>query len=137
MKSLIFGAALFGTAFSQNSAWSQCGGNGFTGGQTCVSGYSCVYVNDWYSQCQPGTASTSVTSSKSTTFTKSTTASTTKTSTSTAPGSTGTGHFKWFGVDESGAEFGQGNLPGVYGTDFIFPATSSIDVSVTKAECFS
>ncbi|KAJ6079341.1 hypothetical protein N7467_009094 [Penicillium canescens] len=34
--------------------------------------------------------------------------------------------FKWFGVSESGAEFGQTNLPGVYGTDYIFPDTNAI-----------
>lgn len=41
------------------------------------------------------------------------------TSTSTSSG------FKFFGVSESGAEFGTA-VPGVYGTDFIFPDTSTI-----------
>ena len=36
--------------------------------------------------------------------------------------------FKWFGVNESGAEFGQGNIPGVLGTDYTFPSNSSIQV---------
>lgn len=31
--------------------WGQCGGIGYSGPRTCASGYSCVYVNDWYSQC--------------------------------------------------------------------------------------
>ncbi|KAK2015653.1 family 10 glycosyl hydrolase [Colletotrichum eremochloae] len=31
--------------------WGQCGGIGFTGPTTCVSPYTCVKVNDWYSQC--------------------------------------------------------------------------------------
>jgi len=35
--------------------------------------------------------------------------------------------FKWFGVDESGAEFGSGTYPGVEGTDFTFPVDSTID----------
>ncbi|TFK26130.1 hypothetical protein FA15DRAFT_654610 [Coprinopsis marcescibilis] len=35
--------------------WGQCGGNGYNGDTTCVSGYSCSKLNDWYSQCQPGT----------------------------------------------------------------------------------
>lgn len=39
---------------------------------------------------------------------------------------------KWMGVDESGAEFGQNNLPGTYNKDYTFPATSSIDVSRPK-----
>ncbi|KAJ5944636.1 hypothetical protein N7516_004804 [Penicillium verrucosum] len=34
--------------------------------------------------------------------------------------------FKWFGASESGAEFGETNLPGVYGTDYIFPDASAI-----------
>ncbi|RPA81938.1 glycoside hydrolase, partial [Ascobolus immersus RN42] len=37
--------------------WGQCGGNGYNGSKTCVSGYTCKFVNDWYSQCQPGAAS--------------------------------------------------------------------------------
>lgn len=31
--------------------WGQCGGNGWTGGTTCASGYTCTYFNDYYSQC--------------------------------------------------------------------------------------
>ncbi|RFU23591.1 hypothetical protein B7463_g12747, partial [Scytalidium lignicola] len=31
--------------------WSQCGGQGWTGSGTCVSGTTCVYSNPWYSQC--------------------------------------------------------------------------------------
>lgn len=35
----------------------------------------------------------------------------------------------WFaGVNESGAEFGSGNIPGTKGTDYTWPSTSSIDV---------
>ncbi|KAL7275357.1 hypothetical protein RUND412_001693 [Rhizina undulata] len=32
--------------------WAQCGGNGFTSTDTCASGYTCVVLNDYYSQCQ-------------------------------------------------------------------------------------
>lgn len=32
--------------------WGQCGGIGYTGGKTCLSG-TCKYSNDWYSQCVP------------------------------------------------------------------------------------
>ncbi|KAG8786862.1 hypothetical protein FRC15_010514 [Serendipita sp. 397] len=35
-------------------AWGQCGGQGFSGETTCVAGYTCVFVNQWYSQCQLG-----------------------------------------------------------------------------------
>ncbi|CAG8189406.1 unnamed protein product [Penicillium olsonii] len=34
--------------------------------------------------------------------------------------------FTWVGVSESGAEFGEGNIPGTAGTDYAWPATSSI-----------
>lgn len=32
--------------------WGQCGGIGWTGPTACVSGSTCVKVNDYYSQCQ-------------------------------------------------------------------------------------
>ncbi|KAJ3508764.1 hypothetical protein NLJ89_g5571 [Agrocybe chaxingu] len=38
--------------------WGQCGGIGYSGETTCVSGATCVYQNDWYSQCLPGAATT-------------------------------------------------------------------------------
>ncbi|RSH78047.1 uncharacterized protein EHS24_002502 [Apiotrichum porosum] len=31
--------------------WGQCGGANWTGSTTCVSGSTCTYQNDWYSQC--------------------------------------------------------------------------------------
>jgi hypothetical protein len=31
--------------------WGQCGGTGYTGSTTCVSGSTCTVVNEWYSQC--------------------------------------------------------------------------------------
>ena len=31
--------------------WSQCGGTGWTGSGTCVSGTTCTYSNAYYSQC--------------------------------------------------------------------------------------
>jgi hypothetical protein len=39
---------------AQSGAWGQCGGMSWSGATTCVSGYHCVVVNDYYSQCQPG-----------------------------------------------------------------------------------
>ena len=36
--------------------------------------------------------------------------------------------FKFFGVNQSGAEFGNQNIPGVLGTDYTWPSPSSIDV---------
>jgi endoglucanase len=62
---------------------------------------------------------------------------TTATTTATAPTSTsGTcanrTKFKYFGVNQSGAEFGSGIWPGTWGKDFTFPAPSSIDYFVGK-----
>ncbi|EKM74254.1 hypothetical protein AGABI1DRAFT_88317 [Agaricus bisporus var. burnettii JB137-S8] len=47
-------------AVAQQAVWGQCqcGGNGWTGPTTCVSGSTCVKQNDFYSQCLPGTAPT-------------------------------------------------------------------------------
>ncbi|KAL9115385.1 MAG: hypothetical protein Q9227_000706 [Pyrenula ochraceoflavens] len=40
--------------------------------------------------------------------------------------------FQWFGVNESGAEFGQTSIPGTYNKDYTFPSTSSIDTLMGK-----
>ncbi|KAG9074555.1 hypothetical protein FRC06_010608, partial [Ceratobasidium sp. 370] len=115
--------AAVGYASAQQPAWTQCGGDGWTGGTTCVSGYFCNYLNAWYSQCIPGTGTTTTTTGPS--------------STSTAPSSTPscTGpltKFKYFGVSESCAEFGDGKIPGVLNTDYTWPAPSSIDYFMSK-----
>ncbi|KXN86027.1 putative mannan endo-1,4-beta-mannosidase F [Leucoagaricus sp. SymC.cos] len=55
-------ATLTPLAAAQVGAWGQCGGNGWTGQTTCVSGYTCVVQNEWYSQCAPGAASSTTTS---------------------------------------------------------------------------
>ncbi|KAJ7896442.1 lipolytic enzyme [Mycena olivaceomarginata] len=65
-----------GVAFAQSQEWGQCGGMGWTGATTCVSGTTCTVVNPFYSQCLPGTATTSTIA--------------TSTTTSSGPGSTST-----------------------------------------------
>ncbi|KAI1748902.1 carbohydrate-binding module family 1 protein [Xylaria castorea] len=45
-----------GAAVAQQQAWGQCGGINWSGPSTCVSGYTCSVLNDYYSQCVPGTA---------------------------------------------------------------------------------
>jgi len=77
-------------ARAQQTAWGQCGGNYWTGSTTCVAGTTCTYVNDSYSQCIPGSSSTTSVASTSTTT------SATATVTNPAPpaggdGSSGTG----------------------------------------------
>ncbi|KAJ5112342.1 hypothetical protein N7532_000387 [Penicillium argentinense] len=36
--------------------------------------------------------------------------------------------FTWMGVSESGAEFGESNIPGTLGTDYVWPKTAKIQV---------
>lgn len=47
----------------------KCGGIGYTGPTGCPSGSSCVYVNDWYSQCQPSNSNNNPTATAPTTLT--------------------------------------------------------------------
>ncbi|KAG8847187.1 hypothetical protein FRB91_012035 [Serendipita sp. 411] len=79
--------------------WGQCGGQSYTGSTTCDSGLTCVYFDAWYSQCQKGT--NNVSSSAPTTSSSP--------NTGTCSGAT---KFKYFGVNESSAEFGSGKYPG-------------------------
>ncbi|KAF7916876.1 hypothetical protein BELL_0168g00240 [Botrytis elliptica] len=78
----------------QAAGYAKCGGQGWTGPTTCVTGYTCVYSNEFYSQCMPGSASTTLTTSTkpATTSTTSTTkpGTTSSTSTTAAPASTAT-----------------------------------------------
>ncbi|KAJ7756512.1 endoglucanase [Mycena maculata] len=111
-------------AVSQVAVYGQCGGIGFTGSTVCVAS-TCTVLNAYYSQCLPGTATTTATTTVATT--------TTATTTSSAPGSTTCSDrtkFKYFGVNQSGAQFGDTVWPGTWGTDFIFPAPRSIDYFV-------
>lgn len=116
MKSIIIFASLLVSAKSQSTiaAWGQCGGEGYAGATECVDGYTCIFVNDWYSHCQPSSVSTFVTSTVSSTPTS-----------SSAP--TATARLKWVGVDESGAEWGT-TYPGTEGVDYFFPSTTTIGV---------
>ncbi|RFU35718.1 hypothetical protein B7463_g556, partial [Scytalidium lignicola] len=59
--------SLAGVASAQVTAWGQCGGNGWTGGSSCVSGYWCSTVNAYYAQCTPGTAPATASASSTTT----------------------------------------------------------------------
>ncbi|KAF1928537.1 glycoside hydrolase family 5 protein [Didymella exigua CBS 183.55] len=51
---------------AEGTAYARCGGSGWTGAVTCVSGYHCQYQNDWYSQCVPGDATGSIEATTST-----------------------------------------------------------------------
>lgn len=41
-------------AAGEAAAYSQCGGQGWTGATACVAGYQCQAQNEWYSQCVLG-----------------------------------------------------------------------------------
>lgn len=99
MRSLnIAVSILSASALAQQSAWGQCGGNGFSGNSSCVSGYTCIKLSDYYSQCQPGTASTSPTTLTTTARPSTTSPSTTAPSngsTATGPGTTLQSGYLW------------------------------------------
>ncbi|EPS42444.1 hypothetical protein H072_3625 [Dactylellina haptotyla CBS 200.50] len=80
----ILALATAGTANAQVQPYGQCGGSGWTGPTSCVSGWTCVYSNDWYSQCLEGSAGTTATTTTKTTTTKTSSTKTTTTKTTTA-----------------------------------------------------
>ncbi|KAI3401070.1 hypothetical protein diail_214 [Diaporthe ilicicola] len=127
MKSVIVSTAFIAGALAQGAAYAQCGGTGWTGATTCVSGYTCTYSNQYYSQCLPGSAATTL----STSTTKPSSTSTSQPSTTTSKAAAATG-FKFLGVDESGAEFGSNTYPGTYGKDFIFPDNTALQTLISE-----
>ncbi|KAK6342218.1 hypothetical protein TWF730_001696 [Orbilia blumenaviensis] len=70
---VIIGLAIAAAVNAQAQPYAQCGGSGFTGPTSCISGWTCVYSNEWYSQCLQSTGTTAATTAKTTT--KSTTTS--------------------------------------------------------------
>ena len=68
---------------AQSQLWGQCGGMQWTGPTTCVSGSTCTFSNPWYSQCLPGSAAPSP--STTTTTQRQTTTSQRPTTTSIIP----------------------------------------------------
>src|ERR1700712_3418459 len=52
-KTFFIAAAAASTAFAQQAAYAQCGGEDWTGSTSCVSGYTCEYNSEYYSQCMP------------------------------------------------------------------------------------
>ncbi|KAK0473186.1 beta-glucosidase [Armillaria novae-zelandiae] len=71
---------------AQQQNYQQCGGIGWTGSTACVSGSTCVVLNNYYYQCLPSTASSSATSTAASTAStaSSTTSNAAPTSTSSA-----------------------------------------------------
>ncbi|CCO27757.1 hypothetical protein BN14_01744 [Rhizoctonia solani AG-1 IB] len=90
---LLAAGLFFSTALSQSTAplYGQCGGIGWSGAATCVAGSTCTKLNDYYSQCLPGSSSPSTTAPPitATTTTKTSTGpTTTKASTTVTGGGT-------------------------------------------------
>jgi hypothetical protein len=54
-------ATLASAAVAQSPAYGQCGGQGWSGSKTCVSGYTCQAQGSYYSQCVPGSGKSSPT----------------------------------------------------------------------------
>jgi endoglucanase len=131
MRTVILATAFAAAALADQGAWGQCGGIGWSGDTKCVSGYTCVKSNDWYSQCIPGAA-------PGTTLATTTKPATTKPASTAGPAPTGgagtAGKLRWLGVSESVAEFGQGTYPGVYGKDFYFPDAGTIQAGSPSSE---
>ncbi|KAF8193945.1 carbohydrate-binding module family 1 protein/Glycoside hydrolase family 5 protein [Mycena galopus ATCC 62051] len=95
---LAFIALAVSSVKGQGAIYSQCGGIGWTGATTCVAGSVCTVSNAYYSQCLPGTATS--------------TPPTTTTTTSVAPSGTcstpapGSGTLQLVGVNIAGFDFG-------------------------------
>ncbi|KIJ46399.1 glycoside hydrolase family 5 protein [Sphaerobolus stellatus SS14] len=83
-------------ANAQSPIYGQCGGQGWSGATTCASGSVCTFSNPYYSQCLPGSASSSTASTSPTT-----------TTTATAPSQTSNGSGLPFlgGVNTAGYDF--------------------------------
>jgi len=152
-KSVLLVLVTAATAVSAQLAapWAQCGGQDFTGVTECACGSVCTALNPYFSQCIPTseeqatqTVTVTVTATPaSVTITDTVTVTDTVTDTVTVAAPTSTSPasavcsgnpqpFEFFGVNESGAEFGNGNIPGVLGTDFIWPTTTSTDFFLEK-----
>ncbi|KAK3072419.1 Endoglucanase EG-II [Teratosphaeriaceae sp. CCFEE 6253] len=127
-------AVAAGTAHAQAAAYAQCGGTGFTGSTTCVSGYYCSFSSQYYSQCVPGSASSAAaTTAKATTTAAATTAkpvTTTAKATSAAPATTSaassSGKVQYAGVNIAGFDFGCGTDGTCTVSGIVDPGTDGI-----------
>ncbi|KAF7713387.1 Alpha-L-arabinofuranosidase [Penicillium ucsense] len=91
-------SAILPLVSAQAALYGQCGGQGFSGATTCVSGACCTFSNQWYSQCLPCSSGGSGGGNGGSQTTLTTTA---KTTTTQAPSSGSTGScslpstYKW------------------------------------------
>lgn len=91
LSSLALGAPVLEDRQSTTCAalYAQCGGTSWSGSTCCASGSVCTYSNAFYSQCLPGTATSSTTVSVVTTTSKAS-STTTKSTTTSSSGSVAT-----------------------------------------------
>ncbi|KAL6872692.1 Exoglucanase 2 [Trichoderma novae-zelandiae] len=73
-----------------SSVWGQCGGQNWAGPSCCAAGSTCVFSNDYYSQCIPGAASSSSSTRASSTTTRVSSTTSRSSSATPPPGSTTT-----------------------------------------------
>ncbi|KAG8709826.1 hypothetical protein FRC08_017991 [Ceratobasidium sp. 394] len=69
-KIILAASFLVSSALAQSPLYGQCGGIGWSGATTCVSGSVCTKINDYYYQCLPGTAPTTTTPPRTSTTSK-------------------------------------------------------------------
>ncbi|KAG8632033.1 hypothetical protein KVT40_001173 [Elsinoe batatas] len=98
MKTAAIALALAGAVAAQQPAYAQCGGIGWSGGTTCVSGYVCKANGQYYSQCVPGSAGGGASTTLKTT--------TTAAGGSTPTGGSSSGKVRYAGVNIAGFDFG-------------------------------
>jgi endoglucanase len=130
MSSLFSLALLAGSALAQQTVWGQCGGIGWSGATTCVSGSCCHTQNDYYAQCTPGAgcagAGTTLTTTAKTTTATTTVKTTTKaTTTTTSSTPSSTGRVRFAGVNIAGFDFGCGT-DGTCNTSKVYPPVTNM-----------
>ncbi|KAJ7224342.1 endoglucanase [Mycena pura] len=120
LLALTFLAVAVSPAVATVAEFGQCGGQEYTGDTVCITGTVCTVLNPFFFQCLLPSSTGTVAPTTTTTV-----GTPTGSTTSTAPGATTCANrtkFKFFGVNQSGAEFGNNVIPGTWGKDFTFPA---------------
>ncbi|TEB34778.1 endoglucanase [Coprinellus micaceus] len=129
-SSLVVAALAVRSAFAVGP-YGQCGGSNYSGPTECDAGYACTIVNSFYHQCLPSTVTAPPTQTTTVQPPTTTTATTTSNAGSSAcPGAVA--KFKYFGVNQSGAEFGENVIPGTLGKDYTWPSPTSVDYFVNQ-----
>nr|ADX07304.1 putative endoglucanase [Flammulina velutipes] len=90
---------------AQSPLYGQCGGTGWNGDKACVSGAVCTVLNQWYSQCLPGTGAPAP-STTIATATLTTTSTTLPTGAECAVPPASAGSLELKGVNIAGFDFG-------------------------------